>query len=66
MGIVSFGEIRLPVKICDVHFLHQGPHRLSSDWLAFQSEQTAEHPAAGKRVFQMQFVDASHEGEIGG
>ena len=66
MGIVSFGEIRLPVNGLDTHFPHQRPHMLSADWLTFQSEQVAEHPTAGEGVFQMQFVDASHEGEIGG
>jgi len=64
MGIVPLGKVRFPVNGLDAHLLHQGAHMLSADLLAFQAQQIAEHPATGERVFEMQFVDASHEGQI--
>ena len=37
---------------------------LAPDFNSFEPEQVAQHARAGKRIFQMQFVDPSHQTKI--
>ena len=37
---------------------------LAADRIAFPPQHVAQHPAAGKRMFQMQFVDPAHQRQV--
>jgi hypothetical protein len=50
----------------DAHFAHQRADVLASDHYALSLEQAHQHARAGKRMLQVQLVDAAHERKIRG
>ena len=47
----------------DPHAPHQRRHMAPSDSMALAPEDIPEHPGAGKRILQMQFVNPAHQGQ---
>jgi hypothetical protein len=45
---------------------HQRGDQLAADHHAFAAQQVAQHPAARKRVVQMQLVDPTHDRQLAG
>ena len=50
----------------DPHSLHQRGDVQATHDVAFLPEQAPQHPAAGKGVLQVQLVDPTHQGQLGG
>jgi len=55
---------RAAVQRLDPHPPHQRSHMPAADRDPFAAQQAAQHPAAGKRGVEMQFVDPAHNGEL--
>ena len=49
---------------CDPDALHQARRMAPADRDALPVQEVAQHPAAGKRVVEMQFVEAAHDPQI--
>ena len=58
-------RVGFAVEGLDDHFAHQGRHVLAPDVDAVLTQQIAQHAGSGERALQMQFVDATHECEVG-
>jgi len=56
-----FAGVRTAIDGCDPHALHQARHVAPADRDALPVQEVAEHPAARKRVVEMQFVEAAHD-----
>ena len=59
--LVAPTGVGLAIDSLNVELLHQGADTLSADFMAFQLEHVAQHPCPGKGMFQMQFIDPSHQ-----
>ena len=64
MGRMAPAGIGLPVQRLDTHLLHQRADVLAANHMAFPPEHVAQHPAAGKGILQVQFVDPAHQRQI--
>ena len=58
------GGIRTPIDRLDAHLLHQRRDMQSPNLQPFSSQEPLQHPASGKGVVEMQFVDPAHQGKI--
>ncbi len=47
----------------DAHVAHEGGHVAPTDPLAVAPEEVVQHPRAGKRILQMEFVNPPHQGQ---
>ena len=63
--LVAPARIGLAVDRFDAHFVHQRAHVLATDLKTFEREHVTQHSGTRKRVFQMQFIHAAHEPQIG-
>jgi hypothetical protein len=59
-----FRGIWLAVDGLDSHLFHQRFYVPATNLQALLPEQVAQHPAAGKRIVEMQFVDPPHQPQI--
>ena len=59
------GGVGLAIERLDAHPLHQRGDMQAPDREALRQQQVAQHPAARKRVRQMQFIHPPHDGQIG-
>ncbi len=57
--------VALAVDRCDLHLAHQRAGMLAADLDSFAVEHVAQHPGAGERKLQVQFVDPAHHGQVG-
>jgi hypothetical protein len=62
---VLLARVGLAVQRLDAHAPHQRAHVPAADLDALQAQQVAQHAAAGKRVLQVQLVDAAHQRQLG-
>src|SRR5680860_926697 len=62
-GIAATG-VGLAVQRLDTELAHERRNVLAADLEVSQPEQIAHHPGAGKRMFQVQPIDASHQRQI--
>jgi hypothetical protein len=58
--------MRSAVERLDAHPPHHRGNPFASDRDALATQQIAQHPAARKRIIEMQFVDPAHDRQIGG
>jgi hypothetical protein len=65
MRLVAPTGVGLAVDGLDVELLHQRADMLAADFMAFQLEHVAKHPRPGKGMFQVQFINPSHQPKIG-
>jgi len=65
MGLVGQAGARLAIDRLDAHAVHKRGDVTSTDRVAFVLEQTGELARAQERMLQVQFVQTTHEGEIG-
>ena len=65
MPRVRLGGPGVPVERLDPHPAHQGGHVLAAHGHAVEAQQVPEHPAPGKGMQQMQFVELPHQGQGG-
>ena len=63
--LVTSARIGLAIDRLDAHLSHQRADMLAPDLKAFKHEHVAQHPGAGKRIFQVKLVDAAHQRQIG-
>lgn len=63
--LVAPAGIGFAVDGLDVEFLHQRADMLSANFMAFEFEHIAQHPRPGKGMFQVQFINTTHEPQIG-
>lgn len=62
-GMAAAG-IGLLVQRFDPHLPHQRGDMLAANLMALSLEHVAQHTAAGKRMFEVQRVDAAHQHQI--
>ena len=60
----GFAGVRTAIDGCDPDALHQARHVAPADRDALPVQEVAQHPAARKRVAEMQFVEAAHGPQI--
>ena len=59
-----FGGVRTAVDRLDAHFLHKRGNVQPPSFQPFRFQKPLQHPASGKRVVEMQFVDPAHQDQI--
>jgi hypothetical protein len=57
---MRLAQMGLAIQRLDAHAPRERRHMLAPDLKALLLEQIPQHPAAGKGVFKVQFVDATH------
>jgi len=60
VGRVFATRVRLAIQRFDTHALHQRAYVLAPNHKILAPQQAYQHACAGKRMLQMQFVDAAH------
>src|SRR5690606_37908463 len=64
VSVARLGRSGLAIQRLNAHALHQRSHMTPANMHVLLPEHIAQHPGAGKRILQVQLVDAMHQGQV--